>query len=113
MADEESVNCRPHTPTDGASAAAAPDGTALDHHHDDDKDNAPVGRSNSSSSSSGGKVSNRSRAAGVVAPAGHEGGFVQPASYLRPRGLSHPMTPVQPERAIDRDERLGLVSCVM
>lgn len=41
---------------------------------------------------------------------GHEGGFVQPSSYLRPRGLSHPMAPVQPERAIDREERQGLVS---
>ncbi|KAH8427234.1 AMP-activated serine/threonine-protein kinase regulatory subunit [Aspergillus melleus] len=40
---------------------------------------------------------------------GHEG-FVQPSSYLRPRGLSHPMAPAQPERAIDREERQGLVS---
>ncbi|OGM39911.1 putative Snf1 protein kinase complex subunit Snf4 [Aspergillus bombycis] len=39
---------------------------------------------------------------------GHEGGFVQPSSYLRPRGLSHPMPPAQPERAIDREERQGL-----
>ncbi|KAE8411434.1 nuclear protein SNF4 [Aspergillus pseudocaelatus] len=39
---------------------------------------------------------------------GHEGGFVQPSSYLRPRGLSHPMPPTQPERAIDREERQGL-----
>ncbi|KAF9884454.1 hypothetical protein FE257_001785, partial [Aspergillus nanangensis] len=39
---------------------------------------------------------------------GHEGGFVQPSSYLRPRGLSHPMPPSQPERAIDREERQGL-----
>lgn len=38
---------------------------------------------------------------------GHEG-FVQPASYLRPRGLSHPMTPAAPETAIDRDQRIGL-----
>ncbi|KAK1140714.1 AMP-activated serine/threonine-protein kinase regulatory subunit [Aspergillus melleus] len=38
---------------------------------------------------------------------GHEG-FVQPSSYLRPRGLSHPMAPAQPERAIDREERQGL-----
>ncbi|OJJ37347.1 hypothetical protein ASPWEDRAFT_449625 [Aspergillus wentii DTO 134E9] len=39
---------------------------------------------------------------------GHEGPFVQPASYLRPRGVSHPMPPAQPERAIDREERQGL-----
>ncbi|KAK6822274.1 hypothetical protein RU639_006629 [Aspergillus parasiticus] len=39
---------------------------------------------------------------------GHEGSFVQPSSYLRPRGLSHPMPPAQPERAIDREERQGL-----
>lgn len=39
---------------------------------------------------------------------GHEG-FVQPASYLRPRGHSHPMTPAAPETAIDRDQRIGLV----
>ncbi|EAW13152.1 AMP-activated serine/threonine-protein kinase regulatory subunit SNF4 [Aspergillus clavatus NRRL 1] len=39
---------------------------------------------------------------------GHEGPFVQPSSYLRPRGLSHPMPPAQPERAIDREEREGL-----
>ncbi|KAB8268182.1 nuclear protein SNF4 [Aspergillus minisclerotigenes] len=39
---------------------------------------------------------------------GHEGNFVQPSSYLRPRGLSHPMPPAQPERAIDREERQGL-----
>ncbi|GFF90891.1 Snf1 protein kinase complex subunit Snf4, putative [Aspergillus lentulus] len=39
---------------------------------------------------------------------GHEGPFVQPSSYLRPRGLSHPMRPSEPERAIDREEREGL-----
>ncbi|KAB8257914.1 nuclear protein SNF4 [Aspergillus pseudonomiae] len=39
---------------------------------------------------------------------GPERGFVQPSSYLRPRGLSHPMPPAQPERAIDREERQGL-----
>ncbi|KAI9371830.1 nuclear protein SNF4 [Aspergillus egyptiacus] len=39
---------------------------------------------------------------------GHEGGFVQPSSYLRTRRLSHPMPPSQPERAIDREERQGL-----
>ncbi|KAL6233380.1 hypothetical protein BDW75DRAFT_192510 [Aspergillus navahoensis] len=39
---------------------------------------------------------------------GHEGGFVQPSSYLRSRRLSYPMPPSQPERAIDREERQGL-----
>ncbi|OJJ77320.1 hypothetical protein ASPBRDRAFT_36541 [Aspergillus brasiliensis CBS 101740] len=39
---------------------------------------------------------------------GHEGGFVYPAFFLRPRGLSHPMGPPQPERAIDREERQAL-----
>jgi len=42
---------------------------------------------------------------------GHERGFVQPASYLRRRGLSHPMAPSQPERAVDAEEQMGLVSC--
>lgn len=42
---------------------------------------------------------------------GHERGFVQPASYLRRRGLSHPMAPSQPERAVDTEEQMGLVSC--
>lgn len=41
---------------------------------------------------------------------GH-GGFVQPSSYLRPRGQSQPMTSPLPESAIDRDQRVGLVSC--
>lgn len=45
----------------------------------------------------------------VVAKAGHEG-FVQPSSYLRPQAHSNPVMPAEPERAIDRDERLGLVS---
>ncbi|KAL5046041.1 hypothetical protein BDW71DRAFT_214769 [Aspergillus fruticulosus] len=39
---------------------------------------------------------------------GHEGGFVQPSSFLRSRPLSYPMPPSQPERAIDREERQGL-----
>ncbi|KAL2865181.1 AMP-activated serine/threonine-protein kinase regulatory subunit SNF4 [Aspergillus lucknowensis] len=39
---------------------------------------------------------------------GHEGGFVQPSSYLRSRRPSYPMSPPQPERAIDREERQGL-----
>lgn len=47
---------------------------------------------------------------GVVASEGHEGAFVQPSSYLRPQADSIPMTPALPERAVDRDERLGLVS---
>jgi hypothetical protein len=76
--------------------------------------------SNSSSSSilvttggNSGSPSNRSRDRNertIVGRSGHEGGFVQPSSYLRQRPLSHPMTPAQPERAIDRDERLALVS---
>lgn len=45
---------------------------------------------------------------GVVASEGHEGAFVQPSSYLRPQADSIPMTPALPERAVDRDERLGL-----
>ncbi|KAJ9208764.1 hypothetical protein DTO166G4_9248 [Paecilomyces variotii] len=43
----------------------------------------------------------------TLARAGHEG-FVQPSSYLRPQAHSHPVTPAQPERTIDREERLGL-----
>ncbi|KAJ0425397.1 hypothetical protein BJY00DRAFT_179922 [Aspergillus carlsbadensis] len=38
----------------------------------------------------------------------HEGGFVQPSSYLRSRRPPYPMPPSQPERAIDREERQGL-----
>ncbi|PGG96422.1 hypothetical protein GX51_07828 [Blastomyces parvus] len=45
---------------------------------------------------------------GTGARSGHEPGFVQPSSYLRPRGLSRPITPAPPERAVDRDERLVL-----
>lgn len=44
----------------------------------------------------------------------HEDAFVQPSSYLRPRGLSHPMASAAAaalsERAIDHEERQGLVS---
>lgn len=41
---------------------------------------------------------------------GHEG-FVHPASYLRrPRGQSQPMAPARPESAVERDQRIGLVS---
>ncbi|KKY19392.1 putative nuclear protein snf4 [Phaeomoniella chlamydospora] len=48
-----------------------------------------------------------------VPPApGHEAMYVQPASYLRPharpRASSRTITPAQPERPIDRDEREGL-----
>ena len=46
-----------------------------------------------------------------IALPGHEG-FVQPSSYLRrPRGHSSLMTPAntQPETAVDRDQRIGLV----
>lgn len=39
---------------------------------------------------------------------GHEGGFVQPSSYLRPRGISRPSQTL--EKAVDRDERQALVS---
>ncbi|KAL8661863.1 MAG: hypothetical protein Q9202_005221 [Teloschistes flavicans] len=38
---------------------------------------------------------------------GH-GGFVQPSSYLRPRGQSQPMSTPKPESAIDRDQRKAL-----
>jgi len=52
---------------------------------------------------------------GTVWDRGHEGPIVQPSSYLRPRGLSHPMAfataGALSERAIDREERQGLV-CV-
>lgn len=41
---------------------------------------------------------------------GHEG-FVHPASYLRrPRGQSQPMAPAKAESAVERDQRIGLVS---
>ncbi|RDW63098.1 AMP-activated serine/threonine-protein kinase regulatory subunit SNF4 [Aspergillus mulundensis] len=43
-----------------------------------------------------------------LAICGHEGGFVQPSSYLRSRRPSYPMPATQPERAIDREERQGL-----
>lgn len=42
---------------------------------------------------------------------GRREGFVQPASYLRrPRGQSQPMPPAKPESAVERDQRVGLVS---
>ncbi|EER25065.1 AMP-activated serine/threonine-protein kinase regulatory subunit [Coccidioides posadasii str. Silveira] len=37
---------------------------------------------------------------------GHEAGFVQPSSYLRPRAASRPIAPV--ERPVDREERQAL-----
>ena len=41
---------------------------------------------------------------------GHER-FVHPASYLRrPRGQSQPMAPAKAESAVERDQRIGLVS---
>lgn len=58
-----------------------------------------------------------------MASLGHEpfvqGPFVQPASFLRPRGFSQPMTPAGPvpvpvpvpESALERGQRIGLVSC--
>lgn len=43
---------------------------------------------------------------------GHEG-FVQPSSYLRrPGGQSQSMSNVEPESAVERDQRFGLVSYV-
>lgn len=52
---------------------------------------------------------------GTAWACGHEGPIVQPSSYLRPRGLSHLMAfataGALSERAIDREERQGLV-CV-
>ncbi|KAL2053518.1 hypothetical protein ABVK25_006170 [Lepraria finkii] len=35
-------------------------------------------------------------------------GFVQPSSYLRPRGQSQPMPHAEPESAIERGQRIGL-----
>ena len=44
---------------------------------------------------------------------GRREGFVQPATYLRrPRGQSQPMAPAKPESAVERDQRVGLVSQV-
>lgn len=66
---------------------------------DSSYNNANLGESLSSNSSSSGR-----------AGTGHERGFVQPASYLRRRGISHPMAPSKPERAVDAEEQMGLVS---
>ena len=38
------------------------------------------------------------------------GGFVNPSSFLRPRGQSQPMPVQEKESAVDRDQRIGLVS---
>ncbi len=38
------------------------------------------------------------------------GGFVNPSSFLRPRGQSQPMPKQERESAVDRDQRVGLVS---
>lgn len=60
----------------------------------------------------GGKRKMTSLPVQVDQAAGHEGtGFVQPSSYLRPRGQSNPMPHAEPESAIERDQRIGLV-CV-
>lgn len=40
-----------------------------------------------------------------------EEGFVHPATYLRrPRGQSQSMAPAKIESAVERDQRIGLVS---
>ena len=36
-------------------------------------------------------------------------GYVQPSSYLRPRGQTQAMSPSKTESAVDRDQRIGLV----
>jgi hypothetical protein len=106
MADEEHLTYRLHTPTDRDRTAAS-DGITPP--HDDEDRSANVGGSSGSYSSSAGSNPSRS-CSGVAAQPGHEGAFVQPASYLRPRGFSYPMAPVQPERAVDQEEQMGLVS---
>ncbi|KAJ9296432.1 hypothetical protein DTO271G3_5130 [Paecilomyces variotii] len=63
--------------------------------------------SSSDGEQSVGSNSNNGDPSRTLARAGHEG-FVQPSSYLRPQAHSHPVTPAQPERTIDREERLGL-----
>lgn len=107
MADEDHLTSIPphHFPTDHDLEISS---AALDNVNP--ADNANLGESSSSNSSSGGGVvggrsSSRSRVSG-----GHERRFVQPSSYLRPRGLPHPMASSQPERAVDAEEQMGLVS---
>ena len=57
--------------------------------------------------------SKRENMASLPGNPGHETpapeGFVQPSSYLRPRGQSQPMPHVELESAIERDQRIGLV----
>lgn len=103
-ADEDHLTSIPRSPTDHEQeiSAAASDNVNISREY---PYNANLGDSISSISSSGGNNSNRSRVG-----SGHERVFVQPASYLRRRGLSHPMAPSQPERAIDVEEQKGLVS---
>lgn len=48
-----------------------------------------------------------------VRPSHESSGFVQPSTYLRrPRGHSQPMPHAEPLNAVDRDQKLGLVSSV-
>lgn len=101
MTMAEDASNRPQAPTDRDRNAVS----ALS--------SMPAGAHDPSVGNHSDNVNDRARnrnGRGVVTRGGHEGGFVQPSSYLRPRGQSIPMTPAQPERAVDRDERLGLVS---
>lgn len=106
MADEDHLTSipPPRSPDQQMISATALDSinTSRDPHpfHADAGENL-----SNSSSSGGGSSASHSRVSG-----GHERGFVQPASYLRRRGLSHPMAPSQPERAVDAEEQMGLVS---
>jgi 5'-AMP-activated protein kinase, regulatory gamma subunit len=105
MADDDHLTSIPRSPTDHEHEQQEISAAALDsiNHHNH---NPNLGESLSSSSSGGGgSSSSRSRV-----NSGHERGFVQPASYLRRRGLSHPMAASQPERAGDSEEQMGLVS---
>lgn len=86
-------------PSSSSASSAGPGATR------DPEESTGDGNAAGSSSLSG---PGRSRATG----AGHEVSYVQPASYLRPRGLSHPMAPLHPDRAIDREEQMGLVSLI-
>ena len=77
--------------------------------------------SSNSGTAAGGLSSGQEKRNGIVGAAptlmaslpaipGHEG-FVQPSSYLRrSRAHSRPMTPAVQETAVDRDQRIGLVS---
>lgn len=100
----ENIHDHDHDHEHEISAATASDNVhtsrAYPHHHTN-LEAAP----DSNANDPGASHPNISR----VGP-GHERGFVQPASYLRRRGLSHPMAPSQPERAVDAEEQMGLVS---